>query len=108
MSTDERKQSEALLVVWVVAALWLSHYVTLHFSNAPGNVDLRQWLRFWNKPLWVNWITAIAIFLAGILIGKRFMREMTAHQLRRKEGEARWLAGQTGKPRQSTKYRPIR
>jgi hypothetical protein len=105
---DERKQTEAVLVAWTVATLWLSRWVVTHFPDTSGNVDLREWLRFWNKPLWVNWPTATTIFLAGICIAKRLVREMIVYQLRRKEEEARWLANQTGRPWTRLRYRRIR
>ncbi|MDD2710095.1 MAG: hypothetical protein PHV34_19095 [Verrucomicrobiae bacterium] len=107
MSTDERKQTEALLVFGIFVCLWLSHFVAINFPDAPGNFNLRQWLWFWNKPLWINWPASAAFFAAGIFLGKRFNREIRIRDLAAKEKEAAQLTGKGQAGDHKREFRPI-
>ena len=111
MSTDERKQTEALFLFAVFICLWLSHYVAATFPDAPGNFNLREWLRFWNKPLWINWPSAVALFITACFVGKRAHREMRARELEAKQEEARWMAEKVQGNQSNVRkrvFRPIR
>ncbi len=95
MSTDERNQNEALLFAGVAGCLWLSHYIATTWPHAPGNYNLQEILKFWNKPLWINWPSAAVLFFTGLSLGKRLWRTMQLADMRRKEKEAAWLASKT-------------
>ena len=105
--SDERKQTEALLAVAVVVCLWLSHSPAAWWPEAPGNYDLRLILRFWNKPLWINWPLAIVYAGAAMILGKRIFRELRARELKTKEGEARWMADKVQKTNRDRVFRRI-
>jgi hypothetical protein len=111
VSTDERKQTEALFVFAAFVCLWLSHYVAAMFPEAPGNFNLHEWLHFWIKPLRINWPSAATLFITACFIGKRAHREMRARELEARQEEARWMADKSRGNQSSARkrvFRPIR
>lgn len=96
--SEERKQTEAILVATAVICLWLSSCVPMGWGECPGNYNLQKIIRFWNKPLWINWPVAIVFFIAGAMAAKKLQREMTARQLQKQQEEAQHLAGKDKGP----------
>lgn len=107
MSTDERNQAGALIAAAVVACLWLSHYVWVFFPNMPGNYNLQLAIKIWNKPLWINWPAAIALFFVGKSWATRIYMEHQASELRKKQKKAQWLADKAKGKSDNKTYRPI-
>lgn len=105
--SEERKQTEAILVAGAVICLWLSSFVPIGWWDCPGNYNLQKILRFWNKPLWINWPVAVALFIFGTVMGKKLQREITAQQIQKQQKEAQLLVGKVDNTPLCTEFKEI-
>lgn len=64
MSSEEQKQSEAILIGVLIISLWVSHYPAVWWPDLYGNYDLKKLLLFWNMKIWINLPIAFVCFLS--------------------------------------------
>jgi hypothetical protein len=106
-SPDERQQSTALMITGIVLCLWISHYPAIHWAWLPGTVDLREWVKFWNKPIIVNWPIAALLFSLGMVLARTIRREIIVQRIKRQIQEAKWLKKRIRQDNDANEHLPI-
>ena len=84
--SDERDQSTAAFAVILAACLWASNYAAACFPELPGTLDLRPWVRVWNRPIIINWPVAAALFGLFFII-RHHLREAREKRARLRDAD---------------------
>jgi hypothetical protein len=105
--SDERQQSMAFLVLNMGLSLWVSHEFFEHFQTIPGSIDLRQWIKFWNKPLIIHWPSALVLFLLSNYVAKQVLQNISISSLRRQKEEALRLKKHLNPSEKTEPHEPI-
>ncbi|MDD2709223.1 MAG: hypothetical protein PHV34_14650 [Verrucomicrobiae bacterium] len=106
-SPDERQQSTALMITGLVLCLLFSHYPAIRWEWLPGTVDLRVWMKFWNKPIIVNWPITALLFSIGMIFARTIRREIIVQRVKRQIQEAKWLKKRIRQDTQDDEHQPI-